>query len=190
MPVDRYAVNDALTALMTRFGVRLDDETLNELTHHVAEVLRPLAQRGGSMNLEMLLEATEEERQTIARVMTRIVDRPAIVVTVDLGTKRRRHVVAIEDEPVFDGLSGSLSEEFRTDHLSGMRGMVSFGCQRLRRMGVVDEMYRSLSLYEVTKVEWIDRARVWAADPNLTWPTDRSGVRRDARPIARRALLG
>jgi hypothetical protein len=38
-PVDRYNVNDALAALASGFGVELDDEELNELTHHVADVL-------------------------------------------------------------------------------------------------------------------------------------------------------
>jgi len=37
--VDRYAVNDALCALAAQVGVILDDDTLNELTHHVADVL-------------------------------------------------------------------------------------------------------------------------------------------------------
>ena len=36
---DRFAVNDALTNLSYDFGVELDDDTLNELTHHVADVL-------------------------------------------------------------------------------------------------------------------------------------------------------
>lgn len=35
----RYAVNDALTALAQQFGAALPDEELNELTHHVADVL-------------------------------------------------------------------------------------------------------------------------------------------------------
>lgn len=39
MSVDRYRVNDALGALANEFGIELDDDTLNELTHHVADVL-------------------------------------------------------------------------------------------------------------------------------------------------------
>lgn len=39
MDIDRYAVNDALTELCGRFNVELDDDTLNELTHHVADTL-------------------------------------------------------------------------------------------------------------------------------------------------------
>lgn len=38
-PADRYRVNDALGALASEFGVDLDDATLNELTHTVADVL-------------------------------------------------------------------------------------------------------------------------------------------------------
>lgn len=38
-PVDRYMVNTALGALADGFGLRLDDDTLNELSHHVADVL-------------------------------------------------------------------------------------------------------------------------------------------------------
>lgn len=37
--VDRYRVNDALSALAAEVGVTLDDDTLNELTHQVADVL-------------------------------------------------------------------------------------------------------------------------------------------------------
>jgi hypothetical protein len=39
MPLDRYLVNDALSALASDHGVELEDDTLNELTHHVADVL-------------------------------------------------------------------------------------------------------------------------------------------------------
>ncbi len=37
--IDRYRVNDVLTALANECGVDLDDDALNELTHHVADVL-------------------------------------------------------------------------------------------------------------------------------------------------------
>jgi hypothetical protein len=37
--MDRYKVNDALSALANDAGVELSDEQLNELTHHVADVL-------------------------------------------------------------------------------------------------------------------------------------------------------
>ena len=39
MTVDRYRVNDVLTALAREFLITPDDDTLNELTHHVADVL-------------------------------------------------------------------------------------------------------------------------------------------------------
>jgi hypothetical protein len=41
--VDRYSVNDALAALASGFGIGLDDDALNELTHHVADVLDGVA---------------------------------------------------------------------------------------------------------------------------------------------------
>jgi len=38
--IDRlYRINDALTALANEFDQDLDDDTLGELTHHVADVL-------------------------------------------------------------------------------------------------------------------------------------------------------
>jgi hypothetical protein len=37
--VDRYRVNDVLSGLAAECGVTLDDDTLNDLTHHVADVL-------------------------------------------------------------------------------------------------------------------------------------------------------
>ena len=121
------------------------------------------------MELETLLqEATDDELQTIARVVGRVVVRAAVVVTIK-GKTSRRYVVAMEDEHLFEGLSGVLRTESRPgacdseiDDRFGHMGAVltSFGCQWLRRMGVVDEMYRSLSMCEVTKVERIDRKRV------------------------------
>jgi hypothetical protein len=35
----RYEINDALTALALQAGVALDDDSLNELTHLVADAL-------------------------------------------------------------------------------------------------------------------------------------------------------
>lgn len=37
--MDRYRVNDALAALAAEMGSEIDDEILNDLTHHVANVL-------------------------------------------------------------------------------------------------------------------------------------------------------
>jgi hypothetical protein len=39
MTIDRYRINDALTNLANEFESELDDNTLNELTHHVANVI-------------------------------------------------------------------------------------------------------------------------------------------------------
>lgn len=43
----RYAVNDELTALAERFRARIPDDVLNELTHHVADVLAEYRDREG-----------------------------------------------------------------------------------------------------------------------------------------------
>lgn len=43
--MDRYRVNDVLTALAAEMGVELDDDTLNDLTHHVADALEPDARQ-------------------------------------------------------------------------------------------------------------------------------------------------
>ncbi len=59
--VDRYQVNDALTALAAVFGVRLDDGTLNELTHHVADVLegRPMTDLQATALTNLRMQAAE-----------------------------------------------------------------------------------------------------------------------------------
>jgi hypothetical protein len=123
------------------------------------------------MEIETFIEhATEDELPVIAAVLRRIADRPAVVVTVRGGKTSRRYVVATEDESVFDGLSGVLRPESRRgasdseveERFGGMGAVLtSFGCQWLRRYGCVDEMYRTLSVIEVTKVERIDRHRVF-----------------------------
>ncbi|MHB1762657.1 MAG: hypothetical protein ACYCS4_07960 [Acidimicrobiales bacterium] len=118
----------------------------------------------------ILQESTTEELRTIVGIVKRIVDRPAVVVTVAHGNAKRRYVVAVEDEGLFDGLSGVLRRESRPgacdDELDQRFGhmvapLTSFGAQWLRRMGAVDEMYRLLSMAEVVKVERLDRRRVW-----------------------------
>lgn len=122
------------------------------------------------MEIETLIAgATDEELPVIAAVLGRIARRPAVVVTLR-GTPRRRYVVVTEDEPLFDGLSGVLRPESRPgardseveERFGGMGAVLTaFGCQWLRRLGAVDEMYRSVSVIEVTKVERIDRKRVF-----------------------------
>jgi hypothetical protein len=37
--MNMYRINDVLTSLANEAGVTLDDDTLNDLTHHVADVL-------------------------------------------------------------------------------------------------------------------------------------------------------
>lgn len=100
-----------------------------------------------------------------------------VVVTVE-GKPARRYVIDDRDEDLFDRVpSGKVPEAegtpaaggatrppsvsdvrwAREDHL----GRFSFGCQWLRSLGKVDEMYRTLSTWEVVKVERLPRTRVW-----------------------------
>ena len=123
------------------------------------------------MNINTLIEeATRDELVTIAGIAARIAARPAVVVTVATGTKHRRYVVATEDEHLFAALSGMLRPASRpgacdgeVDNQFGHMGaaLTAFGAQWLRRMGTVDEMYRTLSIAEVVKVERIARSKVW-----------------------------
>jgi hypothetical protein len=99
---------------------------------------------------DALRDGDEEAVSAIGRVITRKASEPAILVT--LGGKR--YVVATEDEHVFDRIPDG------PHSLDSYRFQV-FGAQWLRGYGRVDEMYRSLSLCEVTKVQRVDRARVW-----------------------------
>jgi hypothetical protein len=106
------------------------------------------------VNVTTLLEhATPEEAKTILRILQRANRQPAIVVTMGLGN--RRYVVAQEDEVSFEKIPDG---PFKPGH-SDWR--VNFGAQWLRGYGRVDEMYRSLSLDDVTKVARISRDRVW-----------------------------
>lgn len=103
----------------------------------------------------------------------------SVVVTVEHGAgKTRRYVVAREDQSLFQDVPAgtvpvaqgtpALGGETRPPSVSDIRltreqhlGRFSFGCQWLRSLGKVDEMYRTLSTWEVVKVERIDSARVW-----------------------------
>lgn len=59
--VDRYAVNDALTALATHTGVALDDATLNDLTHHVSDVLETQEKwRSRSITLGRIIDTARD----------------------------------------------------------------------------------------------------------------------------------
>jgi hypothetical protein len=104
--------------------------------------------------------ATTEELAVIANVVQRANDRPAVLVTVKHGGFRRRYVVDRADEEQLRDYVGK-SETELAELSRGMRGMLGFGCQWLRRYGRVDEMHRSLSLHEVVKVEQANRAKVW-----------------------------
>jgi hypothetical protein len=99
--------------------------------------------------------ATEDELRLITSILARANDKPAVIVTTRDG---RRYVVAQEDEPMFEPLIGLKAPEL---HERVQRSLTPFGARWLRRYGCVDEMYRSLSISEVTKVATADRARVW-----------------------------
>lgn len=43
VPVDRFALNDMLTAYTFEIGARLEDDDLNELTHQVADFIEQKA---------------------------------------------------------------------------------------------------------------------------------------------------
>jgi hypothetical protein len=103
----------------------------------------------------VLANATEEETAAITAALGRANAKPAVIATM---RDRRRYVVAQEDEAEFAELVG-LRGEALADRVQYARG--GFGGQWLRGYGRVDEMYRSLSMREVTKVATADRARVW-----------------------------
>jgi hypothetical protein len=107
----------------------------------------------------------------------------SIIVTVEEGRGTRRYVICREDEHLFARVPvGKVPEAEGTPCLgpdgpgTGVRppsisdirraredylGRFSFGCQWLRSMGRVDEMYRSLSTWEVVKVERKPASKVW-----------------------------
>lgn len=105
----------------------------------------------------LIRNATEEELLAIASALKRANKRPAILVT--LRTGGRRYVVCREDEHLFEDLVGL--DEAELAERVGRAVLVAFGAQWMRGYGRVDEMYRSLSLGEVTSIKTADRARVW-----------------------------
>lgn len=108
------------------------------------------------MNLETLVaNATDDELPAIAAALHRAQSKPCVLVTTLEGGKRRRYVVAQEDEDEIRKYVGC------AESVLDRQWQVWFGAQWLRGMGRVDEMYRSLSLSETVKVEEADRARVW-----------------------------
>ncbi len=93
------------------------------------------------MNLNaMIRHATREELDAILSLRDRVDALPAIVVTI----MRKRYVVDQSDEHEF--------EEGRP---------YMFGGRWLRSYGRVDEMHRLLSGGDVTKIERIERKKVW-----------------------------
>jgi hypothetical protein len=108
-------------------------------------------------DLEVLVEnASEDELRTIVKVLQRAREKPALLVTVN----GRRYVVDQEDEAAVRSLVGLSADELK-DRVYGAAGRVAFGARWMRGYGRVDEMCRTLSLWEVTKVAEADRARVW-----------------------------
>ena len=107
------------------------------------------------MDVQTLIRAaTDEELPVIAAAARRLQERPCVLVTVREGSKTRRYVVAQEDEEMIRPLVGMDRSEWEHEH-------AWFGAQWLRGFGRVDEMYRSLGLYDIVKVEEAPRAKVW-----------------------------
>jgi hypothetical protein len=113
---------------------------------------------------DLLAAATDEELPVLAAVIKRLNDRPAILVTVGRGGSRRRHYVVVEDEEAIRPYVGKSHAELAKLR-RGPNGMTPIGCQWLRAYGKVDELYVSLSLDDVVKVEETDRAKVWGTPP-------------------------
>lgn len=109
------------------------------------------------MQVETLLANIEndDEARTILALLQRENAKPDVLVTVKEGSKTRRYVVAREDR---DAVLA-----YRATDPDDRPWMFYFGAQWLRRYGCVDEMYRSLSMSEVVKIETADPKRVWGA---------------------------
>jgi hypothetical protein len=103
----------------------------------------------------LIANANEAELRVINTVLKRANEKPAVLVTMRDG---KRYVVVQEDEHLFTELIGLSAEEL-AERVAHHRGY--FGGQRLRRYGNVDEMYRSLGMYEVQRLTTADRTRVW-----------------------------
>lgn len=76
-----------------------------------------------------------------------------VLVTVQEGSKKRRYVVASED--------AAEVLAYRDTDPDDRPWMFYFGAQWLRGYGNVDEMYRSLSMTDVVKIETADAGKVW-----------------------------
>lgn len=106
----------------------------------------------------IVANASIDELRTLAAVLKRANDKPAVVVTLKEGTRSRRYVVSREDEHLFDDIPNG-----PIDGADVLGWRLWFGGQWLRSLGKVDEMYRSLSGSEIVKVQRIDRKRVWGS---------------------------
>ena len=109
---------------------------------------------------DLIAAATEEELPVLAVIIKRLNDRPAILVTVGRAGGQRRRYVVIEDEETIRPYVGKTEAEL-AELSRGPNGLTPIGARWLRAFGKVDEMYASLSLYDVVKVEEADRRRVW-----------------------------
>lgn len=110
------------------------------------------------MNTQALLEealrqSDEDAVRAIVRILNNQRARPAILATID----GKRYVVAEEDEHEFENIpDGPLGTGF-----DNPLDRVWFGGRWMRGYGRVDEMYRSLGGYEVTRIQRVDRDKVW-----------------------------
>ena len=107
------------------------------------------------MNVQQLAGnvQNDDEARVLLALMQRENAKPAVLVTVQEGSKKRRYVVASEDR---DEVLA-----YRDTDPDDRPWMFYFGAQWLRGYGNVDEMYRSLSMSDVVKIEIADAAKVW-----------------------------
>lgn len=87
--MDLYAINDALSALAQEQGVTLDDDVLNDVTHHVARVLEGnVKYAGAAFAWERLADAVLEHTGTDEELLVRILN----AVPATAGVQRLRGV--------------------------------------------------------------------------------------------------
>jgi len=103
----------------------------------------------------LIQNASDDELKVIGDVLARADAKPAVVVTLQEGSKQRRYVVYQEDEYLFEGIH--TPEAFQASH----GRFAYFGGQWLRQYGKVDEMSRTLSSSELVKIQRVPRNKVW-----------------------------
>src|SRR5437773_934995 len=106
----------------------------------------------------LVQHATADELKLLGDIARRANAQPAVLVTVREGGGSRGYVVAQEDEGIFRDIPDGA---FSSDSPGVRYILAAFGAQWLRSYGRVDEMYRTVSLAEVVKVERVNRERVW-----------------------------